>query len=157
MLKVDDQPIAMGMSLGAFNQLSLPLNLYIGGVPSLKDLHHNVQSNQLFSGCVQKVIVNGEQFSLIEDVLSGSNIENCQHPCNEKPCYNNGICDPLNHDYRCYCMTNFIGEHCEEGSFVCVFPPERFNNPNQYLQKQGRPQCFPCSMVTVSFNILIKI
>ena len=112
---MNDQPFAIGMSLGAFNQMSLPLNLYVGGVPSLKDIHHNVQSSELFTGCIQKVIINGEQYSLIEDVLSGVNIENCQHVCNDKPCHNNGICDPLNHHYQCICSTNYIGQQCEKG------------------------------------------
>jgi len=121
-LKVDDQPIAIGMSLGAFTQLSLPLNLYIGGVPSLRDIHQNVQSEQKFVGCIQKVAVNGRQLSLNRDVLSilsGLNIGNCEHACSERPCQNNGICEPVKNHYQCHCITNFIGAHCEQGNQWC--------------------------------------
>lgn len=114
-LKVDDQPVANGRSLGAFNQLTLPLNLYLGGVPSLNHIHHNVRASRLFNGCIQRLIINGHRLSLREDVLSGVNIYNCQHSCQKNPCLNNGICEPFNHHYRCHC-SNSIGKHCEKGS-----------------------------------------
>ncbi|KAH7640417.1 pikachurin-like protein [Dermatophagoides farinae] len=116
LLRVDDQPIAHGQSLGAFTQLTLPLNLYIGGVTSLNAIHHNVLANRLYHGCIQKIIINGHQLSLLEDVLSGVNIDNCQHTCHMiRPCQNNGHCEPIKHHYHCHCSTNlnFIGQHCE--------------------------------------------
>ena len=63
LLRVDDQPVAHGQSLGAFTQLTLPLNLYIGGVTSLNAIHHNVLANRLYHGCIQKIIINGHQLS----------------------------------------------------------------------------------------------
>ncbi|XP_027198561.2 pikachurin-like [Dermatophagoides pteronyssinus] len=116
LLRVDDQPVAHGQSLGAFTQLTLPLNLYIGGVTSLNAIHHNVGANRLYHGCIQKVIINGHQLSLLEDVLSGVNIDNCQHTCHMiRPCQNNGHCEPIKHHYHCHCSTNlnYIGQHCE--------------------------------------------
>ncbi|OTF77196.1 hypothetical protein BLA29_011582 [Euroglyphus maynei] len=116
LLRVDDQSVAHGQSLGAFTQLTLPLNLYIGGVTSLNSIHHNVRANRLYHGCIQKVIINGHQLSLLEDVLSGVNIDNCQHQCHMiRPCKNNGHCEPNKHHYHCHCSTNlnYIGKHCE--------------------------------------------
>ena len=117
---MDDQQYAIGMALGAFTQLSLPLNLYIGGVPSLRDIHQNVQSAEMFGGCIQKVVVNGRQLSLVRDVLSGLNIENCQHVCSEKPCHNNGLCEPVKIHYQCHCAANYIGANCQHGQFVSL-------------------------------------
>lgn len=129
-LKVDYQPYSMGMSLGAFTQLSLPLNLYIGGVPNLRDIHQNVQSPEMFGGCIQKVIINGRQLSLVRDVLSGLNIENCQHICtgNERPCRNSGICEPVKSHYQCHCVNNYIGAHCEQGTGSSTLYPMFYGN-----------------------------
>lgn len=114
-LQVDDQQTTIGMSLGAFTQLSLPLNLYVGGVPNLRDIHQNVQSAEMFSGCIQKAVINGRQLSLVRDVLSGLNIDNCQHQCAERPCANGGICEPVKSHYQCHCLNNYIGAHCQQG------------------------------------------
>ncbi|UXI17871.1 putative splicing factor [Sarcoptes scabiei] len=115
-LRVDDQPIAMGLSLGGFQQLSLPLNLYIGGVPNLQHIHHNVQANENYHGCIQRLIINNHHLSLLKDVLSGTNIDNCQHRCQTKPCQNNGYCEPFHHQYHCRCVSNsYFGKHCEKG------------------------------------------
>lgn len=162
-LKVADQPYAMGMSLGAFTQLSLPLNLYIGGVPNLRDIHQNVQSPEMFGGCIQKAVINGRQLSLVRDVLSGLNIENCQHACSEKPCRNSGTCEPAKSHYQCHCVNNYIGTHCEQGiqlrTISLAYQEHslmRFSFLPFFLslQELGPLRCTPCSTVTVFSSTL---
>lgn len=114
-LKVDNQESVFGLALGAFTQLSLPLNLYLGGVPRLADLHRNAQARQAFVGCLQKVSINGRSVSFAEDVLAGANIDNCEHACNGQPCHNNGACEPMGEHYQCHCLPGYIGVHCEKG------------------------------------------
>lgn len=55
-LRVDKHPYIVGFAPGAFTQLSLDLNLYIGGVPSFKETSPNAAITHNFAGCIQKVV-----------------------------------------------------------------------------------------------------
>src|SRR5699024_2324369 len=112
-----------------------------------KEVHQNVQASGMFDGCVQKVLVNGRQLSLVDDVLSGVNIANCQHPCNGKPCLNGGLCEPLKHHYRCQCGANFIGPHCEQGSPIGSVSVRLTYHFDCVLQKAAHPPPIRCSML----------
>lgn len=43
------------MSPGAFTQLSLPLSMYIGGVPDFDTVPIQIKVRSSFNGCIQKV------------------------------------------------------------------------------------------------------
>lgn len=114
-LKVDNQESVYGLALGAFTQLSSPLNLYLGGVARLADLHRNAQATHMFRGCLQRVSINGQAVSFEQDVLAGANVDNCEHACNASPCRNNGACLPIGDHFQCHCSPDFIGARCEKG------------------------------------------
>lgn len=81
-LQVDDQPEVGGYSMGAFSQLSLPLNLFVGGVSDMKDVSRDSGVTHAFVGCVQKVVVNGRRLMLLEEALSGVNVADCESALN---------------------------------------------------------------------------
>jgi len=54
-LKVDDQPLIESMSSGAFTQLTLTLDLFIGGHRNFDEVSKAVHMSKSFSGCIQKV------------------------------------------------------------------------------------------------------
>lgn len=56
-LQVDDQPPVHALAPGAFTQLSLPQNLYIGGVPNFEMVSPKIKVRTSFVGCIQKVKV----------------------------------------------------------------------------------------------------
>lgn len=56
-LEVDEQRKVEGISPGAFTQLSLPLNMYIGGVHDLRDVARKASITESFTGCIQKVSI----------------------------------------------------------------------------------------------------
>lgn len=85
-LQVNDQPPAKGTSPGAFTQLSLALNLFIGGVSDMKDVQRNVFVTNSFSGCIQKVTINNRPLMLLDEALSGINVVDCNDPW-----YKNGM------------------------------------------------------------------
>jgi len=45
------------MSPGAFTQLSLPLSMYIGGVPDYETVPIQIKVRTSFKGCIQKVCI----------------------------------------------------------------------------------------------------
>lgn len=54
-LKVDDQPLVEGMASGAFTQLTLTLDLFIGGHRNYDEVAKAAQVTRSFTGCIQKV------------------------------------------------------------------------------------------------------
>lgn len=114
-LRVDDQTPVISHSSGAFSQLSLSLNLFIGGVPDFKDVQRNAFVNNLFIGCIQTVVVNNRPLMLLEEALSGVNVMDCPHVCNKNPCLKGGRCEPRLDQYLCHCPLKSFGPICEKG------------------------------------------
>lgn len=56
-LQVDTQPSTRVMTPGAFTQLSLTLNLFVGGVPNFDLISPKIKTVNSFVGCVQKVMI----------------------------------------------------------------------------------------------------
>lgn len=112
-LQVDDQRRVDAESPGAFGQLSLPLNLYLGGVPDIRDTTFNAAVAQSFVGCIQQVSLNGRPVWLTQEALSGVNVGNCIHPCVTGPCYNGGACQPKMDSYACHCKLGYTGSNCQ--------------------------------------------
>lgn len=54
-LKVDKQPLVESMSSGAFTQLTLTLDLFIGGHRNFDEVAKAAWVTSSFSGCIQKV------------------------------------------------------------------------------------------------------
>jgi len=54
-LQVDDQPIVLGSSKGAFTQLTLSLDLFIGGHRNFDEVSRLASVERGFQGCIQKV------------------------------------------------------------------------------------------------------
>lgn len=68
-LEVDNQIPVEVMSPGAFTQLSLPQNLYLGGVPNFGAVSPQVRVRSAFVGCVQKVVINGRTVAILAEAL----------------------------------------------------------------------------------------
>ena len=54
-LQVDNQKLVQGMASGAFTQLTLTLDLYIGGHRSYDEIAKAVRVDKSFEGCIQRV------------------------------------------------------------------------------------------------------
>nr|XP_054920270.1 pikachurin-like isoform X1 [Dermacentor andersoni] len=112
-LTLDRQPGVEAHSPGAFTQLSLPLNLYLGGVPDPKETAVGADVMQSFVGCVQRLTINNRPVRLMQEALSGVNVANCVHPCVTGPCYNGGACQPRMDLYACHCKLGYAGSNCQ--------------------------------------------
>ncbi|XP_073999435.1 EGF like, fibronectin type III and laminin G domains protein pikachurin isoform X2 [Rhodnius prolixus] len=108
-LQVDTNPSSQILSPGAFTQLYLPLNLYIGGVPNMDMVSPKVNIRTSFVGCIQKITINNRPLQILAEALAGVNVNNCPHPCVAKPCGDVAHCVPHYDAYKCVC-----DKHCEE-------------------------------------------
>lgn len=113
---VDNQPYTEVLSPGAFTQLSLPQNLYLGGVPGYDTISSEINIKNSFVGCVQKVAINGVQVSILAEALGGVNVENCPHPCIARPCGDDGLCIPNMDYFTCECKPGFRDQLCSQSN-----------------------------------------
>ena len=65
--------------------------------------------------CHSQLIINKHHVHLMHDVISGVNMENCEHPCVGEPCQNGGECLPKEDTYMCLCPLGFKGHSCHRG------------------------------------------
>jgi hypothetical protein len=117
-LEVDDQLPVEGTSNGVFTQLTLALDLFIGGHRNFDEVARGAHVRQGFRGCIQKVAINGHPLRLADDAVSGVNVNNCIHPCTAQPplCQNGGRCVADLDRHTCSCATGFNGDSCQDKS-----------------------------------------
>lgn len=60
-LEVEDSPAQEILAPGAFTQLSLPLNLYLGGAPSSDMYSPKMKTTASFVGCIQTIVLNNRE------------------------------------------------------------------------------------------------
>lgn len=88
-------------SPGAFTQLSLPQNLFLGGVVNFGTVSPHVKVRSSFVGCIQALRIGGRQIPILAEALGGANVNNCPHPCVAKPCGEDGECIPEMDYFTC--------------------------------------------------------
>ncbi|XP_044264183.1 pikachurin [Tribolium madens] len=125
-LSVDNQLPSEILSPGAFTQLSLPLNLYLGGVPNFGIVSPQVRVRAAFIGCVQMVRINGRTVPILAEALGGANVDNCPHPCIARPCGEDGECVPELDYFTCRCKPGYRDQLCARG-------PPAFRGTDSYL------------------------
>ncbi|KAJ8673437.1 hypothetical protein QAD02_004699 [Eretmocerus hayati] len=104
-LEVENEPSQEIMAPGAFTQLSLPLNLFLGGAPSVDMYSPKLKTTSSFVGCIQNVVLNGREMGILEEALSGVNIGSCSHACESRPC-GDAECRPVRERFTCRCLPN---------------------------------------------------
>ncbi|KAJ4447040.1 hypothetical protein ANN_09029, partial [Periplaneta americana] len=104
-LQVDNLAPTQAMAPGAFTQLSLPQNLYIGGVPNFDMVSPKVKVRTSFVGCIQKILA---------AALGGVNVDNCPHPCVTRPCGDEGRCVPEMDYFTCECAQGYRDAQCQQ-------------------------------------------
>ncbi|XP_078033405.1 pikachurin [Augochlora pura] len=101
-LEVEDDPPQEILAPGAFTQLSLPLNLYLGGAASTDMYSPKMKTTASFVGCIQTVILNRREIGILAEALGGVNVGNCGHACEARPC-GDAECRPLRDRFTCRC------------------------------------------------------
>ncbi|KAM9329220.1 protocadherin Fat 1 [Gastrophryne carolinensis] len=135
-LVLDRVHTASGTAPGTLRTLNLDNYVYFGGHMRQQGGKHGrgPQVNNGFLGCMDSVILNGQELplhsklknaALIEetmDVISGCSLT--ADACALNPCHNGGVCSPLsNGGYYCKCTSSFVGTHCEITVNPCAANP----------------------------------
>ncbi|KAI8127505.1 Pikachurin, partial [Lucilia cuprina] len=102
-LKIDQMPEVMTISSNGFWHLSLPENLFVGGVNHVDKLPMDLKNKPFFMGCIQRIEINGHSLAIVSEALGGSNIGNCPHACVARPCGPLAECVPQMESYECRC------------------------------------------------------
>ncbi|TMW54579.1 hypothetical protein DOY81_000373 [Sarcophaga bullata] len=102
-LKIDQLPEVMTISSNGFWHLSLPENLFVGGVNHVDKLPMDLKNKPFFMGCIQRIEINGHSLAIVSEALGGSNIGNCPHACVARPCGPLAECVPQMESYECRC------------------------------------------------------
>ncbi|XP_075165344.1 LOW QUALITY PROTEIN: EGF like, fibronectin type III and laminin G domains protein pikachurin [Haematobia irritans] len=111
-LKIDQMPEVMTISSNGFWHLSLPENLFVGGVNHIDKLPMDLKSKPFFMGCIQRIEINGHPLSIISEALGGTNVGNCPHACVARPCGPLSECIPQMESYECRCSA--YNEQCNK-------------------------------------------
>ncbi|KAL9919693.1 EGF like, fibronectin type III and laminin G domains protein pikachurin isoform 2-T5 [Glossina fuscipes fuscipes] len=109
-LKIDQLPEIMTVSSNGFWHLSLPENLFVGGVNHVDKLPLDLKSKPFLVGCIQRIEINGHSLAIISEALGGTNIGNCPHACVARPCGPLAECIPQMESYECRC--NIYNTQC---------------------------------------------
>uniref|UniRef100_A0A1A9Z5K8 Pikachurin-like n=1 Tax=Glossina pallidipes TaxID=7398 RepID=A0A1A9Z5K8_GLOPL len=109
-LKIDQLPEVMTVSSNGFWHLSLPENLFVGGVNHVDKLPLDLKSKPFLVGCIQRIEINGHSLAIISEALGGTNIGNCPHACVARPCGPLAECIPQMESYECRC--NIYNTQC---------------------------------------------
>lgn len=163
-LSIDNQKETRGVSSGAFTQLSLDQNLWLGSVPDYSILSAYLPITQAYEGCIQKVIINGLPIELLSSAISGVNVENCDHACLNSPC-GYGLCKPRLETYVCECPIGWGGKGCLSRVGDSILTPSfsgesflLFNDPDIHQNLIGNSNSINLRVrVTSSHGLLLWV
>ncbi|EZA60909.1 Pikachurin, partial [Ooceraea biroi] len=121
-LEVEDDPAQEILAPGAFTQLSLPLNLYLGGAPSSDMYSPKMKTMASFVGCIQTIVLNNREVGILAEALGGVNVGNCGHACEARPC-GDAECRPLRERFTCRCRPGVPHPCPAPDDYAPLIPP----------------------------------
>ncbi|XP_012530210.1 pikachurin [Monomorium pharaonis] len=121
-LEVEDGPPQEILAPGAFTQLSLPLNLYLGGAPSSDMYSPKMKTTASFVGCIQTIVLNNREMGILAEALGGVNVGNCGHACEARPC-GDAECRPLRERFTCRCRPGVPHPCPAPDDYMPLVPP----------------------------------
>lgn len=135
-LQINEGPEVRGQSQGAYTQLTLLQNLFLGGHNNFDHTSRHANLSSSFVGCIQKLSINKHPLSILEDHIGGHNVEPCPHPCAGEPCMNSGECYADGEVYKCSCPIGFSNTNCEDK--VEQLPTKPMFSGSSYLAYSNR-------------------
>lgn len=149
-LEVDNQIPIEVLSQGAFTQLMVPQNMYLGGVSNFGNISPKVKMRKSFVGCIQKVVINGRSIPILAEALGGANVDNCPHPCVARPCGEEGECVPELDYFTCKCRSGYRSHMCSRG-------PPAFRGIDSYLYFHDASTLMMLIADPLDINVRFKI
>ena len=123
-LRVDNQPLVTGQSLGTFTGLNIAGSMWLGGYNQFIVLSQFSGTNVGFSGCISSVSVKGTSLDLVMQAESGYGISECNVTlCKGNPCFNGATCVENANSFTCVCPPEFNGPLCAIQLMSCASSP----------------------------------
>jgi len=73
-MRLDNEPTVNGTSKGAFTQLTLTLDLFLGGHRNFDEVARNADVSKSFRGCIQKVVSDLSRLHIVKHDLCNKNV-----------------------------------------------------------------------------------
>ncbi|XP_051773782.1 protein eyes shut homolog [Ctenopharyngodon idella] len=87
---------------------------FLGGVPSVSELHHNSGNVSGFIGCIRELQMGSKELHVVGEAIRGQNIQNCDTTvCQHQPCRNGGTCISNAENWFCACPSLYSGKLCQ--------------------------------------------
>ncbi|XP_072023785.1 LOW QUALITY PROTEIN: pikachurin-like [Amphiura filiformis] len=125
-MSVDNQGVNRGMSKGPYSKLTLRQNFYLGGHRSIGLISSTLGVEAGFSGCVERLIINDEDYDMRKEPLGlsidGIDVGECSSDvCKEPLCKNGGTCVAQSADsHLCLCPLGYSGPACEQEILIHI-------------------------------------
>lgn len=125
LIGVDSNQTRLAPPRGSQPITDLKDTLYMGALSNQFSNLGIVLSNQFgtFSGCARRVTINGQMITFETAQKSGNFPEpspGCKKDenCVTSSCANEGTCDATWTGFECSCLSDFVGERCENGELL---------------------------------------
>nr|XP_009305790.1 protein eyes shut homolog isoform X2 [Danio rerio] len=87
---------------------------FLGGFPSVLELHHNSGNVSGFIGCIRELQMGSKELYVVGEAIRGQNIQNCDAAvCQHQPCRNGGTCISDAESWFCACPSLYSGKLCQ--------------------------------------------
>ncbi|XP_067277909.1 protein eyes shut homolog [Pseudorasbora parva] len=88
--------------------------IFLGGIPSLSELHPNSGNVSGFIGCIRELQMGSKELHVVGEAVRGQNIQNCDASvCQHQPCRNGGTCISDAENWFCACPPLYSGKLCQ--------------------------------------------
>ncbi|XP_063314156.1 protocadherin Fat 1 isoform X2 [Pelobates fuscus] len=153
-LVLDRVYVASDMAPGTLRTLNLDNYVYFGGHTLQGSKHgRNPQGNKGLRGCIDSVVLNGQELPLNSKSKNYAHIEesveisqgcslSSADVCSGYPCQNGGVCSPTSSGgYYCKCTSSFKGTRCEKSVNPCASNPCLYGGTCIAVKDDFKCQC----------------
>ncbi len=139
-MKVDNQTEVFTNSGGKYQGLDLQEDLYLGGLPSFKNVSPDVGQTSGFVGCISQLIFGQRDNNILSTAITSVGVTDCD-VCTEHTCGPRATCQEANiiPGHTCVCPPGQFGPNCDMSGNLCH--PETCSGRGDCFYSGARAVC----------------